>query len=491
MALTVTNTNTLSLLNILNRTSAAQSNTLRQLTTGKRINTGKDDPAGLIALSSLNAELTAVNAALSNNQRTDSMLTVTDAAVTEISSLLSDIESLVVASTSEAGFSSAEIAANQAQIDDALAAIDRIVNATNFNGKKLLDGTFSIETSGVATNDDIENLRVFSRGNGTSDVALTVTRVASAQRATANFSTMASAATTVTNGETEVAIQGALGTASIALASSLTRAEVITAINAAKAQTGVSATGGASGVTLTSLAYGEDAFVSIEILSGGVINSSHGTATDDGDTTNDLKSLSKTKGVDAEIQVNGQNAGVDGLNVNYSANGLSLAFTLSEDYGNGTDATATTSFTVKASGGAIFQLGTTSDTRQTIGIDSLATYALGGGNGTARLSELKSGGAAQLKSDPAAALNTLREAISEVASVRGRIGGFQKFQVGSAINSLQAAQIGLSDAASNIGDTDFAVATAALTREQVLIQSAISLLGVANQQSAQILALLG
>ena len=490
MALTVTNTNTLTLLNILNRNSAAQANTLKQLTTGKRINTGKDDPAGLIALSSLNAELTAVNAALSNNQRTDSMLTVADSAITEISSLLSDIESLIVASTSEAGFTDAEVAANQAQIDDALAAIDRLVNTANFNGKKLLDGTFSIQTSGVATNDDIENLRVFSRGRGTDDTALTVTRVASAQLAEATFSTMGTAGTTRTNGESEVVIQGTLGTAAVTLASGLTQAEVVTAINAAKAQTGVSATGDASGVLLNSTTYGEDAFVSVELISGGLVNSSYGTATDDGSTANDLQSVGKTTGEDAAIQVNGQSAGVDGLNVTYSANGLSLAFTLSEDFGNGTDATATTTFTVKAAGGATFQLGTNSDTRQTIGIDSLASYNLGGGNGTVRLSELKSGGSAALKDDPAAALEAVREAISEVASVRGRIGGFQKFQVGSAIHSLQAAQVGLSDAASAIGDTDFAVATANLNREQVLIQSAIALLGVANQQTAQILSLL-
>ena len=56
MALTITNTNTITLLNILNKNSAAQSNTLLQLTTGKRINSGKDDPAGLIALANLNAD---------------------------------------------------------------------------------------------------------------------------------------------------------------------------------------------------------------------------------------------------------------------------------------------------------------------------------------------------------------------------------------------------------------------------------------------------
>ena len=201
--------------------------------------------------------------------------------------------------------------------------------------------------------------------------------------------------------------------------------------------------------------------------------------------------VSKQSGIDANVTVNGQSAGTDGLEVSYSANGTSLAFTLDEDFGNGnTGATTSTTFTVKASGGATFQLGTTTSTRATIGIDSLATYNLGGGNGSKKLTELKSGGSVALKTDPGSALTAVRQAISEVASVRGRIGGFQKFQVGSAIRSLQAAQTGLSEAASVIGDTDFAVATANLNRETVLIQSSIQLLAVANQQAGNILLLL-
>lgn len=86
MALTINNTNTLTLLNILNQNTAAQSQTMKQLTTGKRINSGADDPAGLIALSSLKAEITAIDASINNNQRTDSMLTVADGAVGEITS---------------------------------------------------------------------------------------------------------------------------------------------------------------------------------------------------------------------------------------------------------------------------------------------------------------------------------------------------------------------------------------------------------------------
>ncbi len=81
--------------------------------------------------------------------------------------------------------------------------------------------------------------------------------------------------------------------------------------------------------------------------------------------------------------------------------------------------------------------------------------------------------------------------MSDVANARGRIGGFQRFQVQTSINSLSAAKTGLSAARSVIADTDYAVATAELNRQSVLLNSGISLLGLANQQAAQILSLLG
>lgn len=489
MALTVTNSNTLKLLDILNTNSAAQSTAIQQLTTGKRINAGKDDPAGLIALSSLNSELSSVNVALNNNQRTDSLLTVADKAVGEISNLLHQIESLVAASSSSAQLTSAEIAANQSQIDDAVTAIDRIVSTTNFNGKKLLDGSFSVKTTGFTGNAYLKNLRVFSRSETASDTTLTVNRVASAQLASASFGFIGGSART--SGTTQVVIQGTTGQATITLTSGLTQAQVVSTINAAKDQTGVSAIQNSTNVKLNSLKYGRDAFVSVEVLSGGYINSSYGTATSDSNTTNDIRNQSKQLGVDANITVNGQTAGTDGLNVSYSANGLALEFTLDENFGKGnTGATTSTSFAVNPSGGATFQLGTTTTTRSTIGIDSLGSYNLGGGNGTKRLSELKSGGAAALNKDVSSALLSVREAIAEVAGVQGRLGGFQKYQVQSSINALQASRTGLTQAASVIGDTDFAVASAELNRQTVLIQSSVQLLGLANQQAAQILSLL-
>lgn len=490
MAITITNTNTLTLLNILNQHSESQATTFKQLTTGKRINAGKDDPAGLIALQGLNAELRAVETSLVNNQRSDTMLTVADQAIGEISNLLGEIQSLVQASASDANLTASEVAANQSQVDDALSAIDRIVSTTNFNGKRLLDGSFAIQKSGIS-NTYIDNVRVYSRSQVNSDTVLNIERVASAQTAQATLANLDPAATTKTAGTTELVIAGALGTATLTIVSGQSQTDVISTINGAKAQTGVSAMVTAAGVDLSSTTYGQDAFVSIEVLSGGTVNDSWGTAADDGDTANDMSPITKTTGVDADITLNGQAAGTDGLDVSYSANGMSLSFTLSEAFGSGdTGATTSSTFTVQGAGGATFQLGTTPSTRSTIGIDSMASFNLAGNNGTSRLSELKSGGAADLDSDVASALTAVRAAIGEVASIQGRIGGFQKFQVGSAIKALQASQNGLTQASSAIGDTDFAMATADLNRQQVLIQAGIALLGVANQQSAQILSLL-
>ncbi len=487
MALTINNSNTLALLNILNQNTVSQANTMRQLTTGKRINAGVDDPAGLVALASLNAEIIAVETSLMNNQRTDSILIVADGAVSEITSLLYEVERLVVASTSDANLTDAEVAANQSQIDDALTAIDRIVNTTNFNGKRLLDGTLAIGTTG-ASNQFVDNIRVYARGQATTATSMNINRVASAQLASATFAFMGAAG--ATSGTTTVAVTGALGTATLTIASGANQASIITSINAAKDQTGVSAIQNATNIKLNSTGFGEDSYVSVQVLTGGVINATYGTATSDGNTANDIQNAAKQTGVDANITINGQTAGTDGLDVFYNANGISLSFTLATGYGSGNTIATAASFSVNGTDGATFQLGTTSSTRQTIGIDSLATYNLGGGNGTSRVTELKSGGSVALKTDPGGALSSVREALSEIAGIRGRLGGFQKFQVGSAIRSLQAAQSGLSQAASVIEDTDYALATAALNRQQVLIQATIALLGVAGQQSAQILSLL-
>lgn len=114
---------------------------LTRLSTGLRINSGADDPAGLIASESLRSDITALNKAISNTQRAGQIISTADSALTQVSNLLNDIRGLVVEAANRGALSDEEIDANQLQIDSSLEAINRIAQTTTFQGRKLLDGS--------------------------------------------------------------------------------------------------------------------------------------------------------------------------------------------------------------------------------------------------------------------------------------------------------------------------------------------------------------
>jgi len=465
MAITVNSLNSMMLLNILNRTSFNQTNTLTQMSTGSRINSGRDDPAGLIAMRTMETEIRAVEASISNNERTNAMLNVADKSLNEVASLINEIKDLAISSTNQAGISAAELAANQSQVDSALTAIDRIIGTTQFNGQKLLDGSLGINTTGV-TAADITDLRVYSRSQSALSVSVDVQTVASQ----AGVSVAAASATA----DTAISVQGKDGLVVIDIASGEKQSAVAAKINAATAQTGITASADGTGdLTLLSSDYGDDAFVRVTVVD---------------DTTTDASfSAQNDVGVDATVNINGQSAAVDGKTVNYSANGVSFSFNITDAFNQ---ATGTSTFTVAATGGGTFQLGTSSQTRSTIGVDSLYTHMLGDGD-YGYLQSLGGGETNDLLSDPNNAAIIATKAAEQLATVQGRVGGFQKFQVDTALNQQTATLESMTAALSTIKDVDYAAASAEMNRQNVLMQTGMSLLGLANQQSAQVLSLLG
>ncbi len=463
MAITVNNLNSLSLLHILNRTSLEQSRTLTQMSTGSRINSGRDDPAGLIAMRGLETELRAVDAAIANNERTDAMMNVADKALNEVASLINEIKELAIASANEDGISGAELAANQSQVDEALKAIDQIIGTTQFNGKKLLDGSLGIQVTGVDST-ELADVKVYSRTNSALSVTVEVT--------TAAEQAQYQVATTSATADTAISIQGKDGLVVIDIASGENLSAVAAKINTSTAQTGVTASASGGDLTLTSSAYGEDAFVRVSVV--------------DPDTADTSFAAGNDYGTDAVVTVNGQSAAVDGKSVSYSANGVSFSFNLTDAFNQ---ALGTSTFTVSATGGATFQLGTTSQTRQTIGIDGLYTHLLGDVS-LGYLQSLGSGRSNSLITDPNQAAQIASAAAAQVATVQGRIGGFLKFQVATALNQQTATKESYAAALSTIKDVDYAQATSDMSRQNVLMQSAMSLLGLANQQAMQVLSLL-
>ena len=89
------------------------------------------------------------------------------------------------------------------------------------------------------------------------------------------------------------------------------------------------------------------------------------------------------------------------------------------------------------------------------------------------------------------AQQVVNQAIKDVANLRGRLGAFQKNTLGSTINSLNVALENVASSESAIRDTDFATETSNLTRSQILVQSATSVLSQANQSPQAVLKLLG
>lgn len=116
-----------------------------RLSTMQRINRGSDDPAGLIAVEQMRAELTAIREAEYNASRAAGMAHVADAALGEVGNLLISIQGNLVAAAGGA-LSDAERAAKQLEIDAALDAINHIGRVTSYGGQKLLDGSGSPRT---------------------------------------------------------------------------------------------------------------------------------------------------------------------------------------------------------------------------------------------------------------------------------------------------------------------------------------------------------
>ena len=132
------NTNVSSLVaqNTLGRSNAALNQALTRLSTGLRINTGKDDPAGLIASENLRSDITSIKKAITNTDRANQVIATADSALGQVSSLLNDIRGLVTEAANTGCSVDEQIAANQLQVDSSLEALNRIAQTTTFQGRR-------------------------------------------------------------------------------------------------------------------------------------------------------------------------------------------------------------------------------------------------------------------------------------------------------------------------------------------------------------------
>ena len=470
------NTNVSSLIaqNAFAKNTQTLSTSLQRLSTGLKINSGADNPAGLIASEALKAEQTGINTAIDNANQANNIIGTAEGGLNETSSLLNQLQGLVTQAANTGALSSGEIAANQLQVDSILGTINRIANTTAFQGKNLLDGSqaYTLSAAGTSAFAAIAVNAVNLPANKAEAVVVQVTN-------SATLGHVAYAGTANGIGVSAVTLQiaGNNGTQQLSFAGSTKLSAIAAAINNITVETGVTASASGSNVTFKASTYGSNNFVSVQSISGtfGITGGSSG----------------KAFGTDAKVNVNGASATVSGTQVTYRDNNLDVNFTLSTGPAGGLNNGKTKSFGITG-GGANFSLGDTvkQSSESSIGIQSVAAGNLGDAT-LGYLSTLGTGGVNSLTSNNlATAQNILSESINQVSTLRGRLGAFQKYTIGSTINSLGVAYENISAANSTIADTNFAQETANLTRAQILQQASTTVLSQANSAPQAALTLL-
>jgi flagellin len=504
---------------ILGGNAKGLNTTLERLSTGLRINRGKDDPAGLIASENLRGEKSALGAAISNAERTDQLVNIAEGGLQEVSNLLTDLQGLITSTANNAGLSAEERSANQLQIDSILQTIDRIADSTNFQGVKLLNGNFDFRTSSVSAGISSFNVNGAKiKKGGYVDVQALIT--GSAQKGALYLSTGNTIDLGGNTGQFIIEVAGSLGSRQLSFASGTTRAQIQDAINTFSDVTGVKAdtytSGGQSTLRLRSSEYGSDAFVSVKVVNAsgitgtglGVYSALSGNADKaDAAASQSLTSTTAANGVrdagaDVKATINGVSATTKGRTARVNTDFLDVELNFSESVATrSTTLSANRAFYISG-GGAEFQLAGRVDIagKVALGIQNISSRKVGGAeldlnnSGTASfyyLSDLSSGKSLNVvDGNLAGAQKVVAEAIRQTSSLRGRLGAFQKNTVGATVRSLNIGLENTSAAESVIRDADFASETASLTRGQILSSASTNVLGLANQAPQQVLQLL-
>lgn len=500
------NTNVQSLIaqRVLGQNNKSLNTALERLSTGLRINRGKDDPAGLIASENLKAEITSLNSAVSNAERADQVVNIAEGGLQEVSGLLEELQGLLVSSANTAGLSQAEKEANQDQIDSILGTVDRLASSTNFQGIKLLNGNFDYTTTNVSGGVTDFNINGAKFDGTSQDVDVIVTT--SAQQGTLFLSFGGTAIDFSAGSSFTLEVSGSLGSRELSFTSGTSLTDAVASINTFTDVTGVEASVSGNIVTLNSEEYGSREFVSVKTGGDATVAGNIALATADDQTTPVPNATTaattfanatnpiRDDGQNVDGTINGIAAVGDGNNLSVNTDFLNVQLTLattgtinSQTLGGGT------AFTING-GGADFQLGSTVSIgdKVSIGVSDVATRKLGT-TALGFLDELGSGQAFNVVDGNN--LNTAQkivdEAIEQVSKTRGRLGAFQKNVVGATIRSLGVATENTAAANSVIVDADFASETASLTRNQILSQAAQNTLSLANQQPQAALSLLG
>ncbi len=451
----------------LNRTQGTLSTALERLSTGLRINSAKDDAAGLAISERFTTQIRGLNQAVRNANDGISLAQTAESAIAELSNNLQRIRELAVQSANATN-SASDRAALDAEAQQRIAEIERIATQTSFNGTKVLDGTFGTAQFQVGANvgETIGvNLTVGLRSNQIGQIA-----TASGQ---ATATALTAGSLTIAVGQGEAVSVGATDTGSAK--------DKVAAINSA----------GVPGLTATAT----------NVASGAFVNVTGGSATDTYSLT--LNGVAIYDAFDVETETLDGSEVATQINLFASQTGVTAEFDTTDGLtltaADGRDIVAQENFGAGGTGGIADTLADDAADATSIGqitLTAAENITLTGDFAELGLANTITKDSSTLNdinvNSVAAANDTISRvdaALTKVSSLRSDLGAIQnRFE--STITNLETVSENLSASRGRILDADFAAETAALTKAQILQQAGVAILSQANAQPQLVLSLL-
>ena len=455
------------------RTQNELSTAIARLSSGLRINSARDDAAGLAISERMTAQIRGVNQAARNANDGISLAQTAEGALATVSDNLQRIRELAVQSANATN-SASDRASLQLEVAQLSAEIDRVAMQTQFNGTNLLDGSFTAKVFQVGANAG-QTITVSSIASARTSALGSYQGYSLANASIGTASSTAAALTVNVGGAGAVAL-GSVAVDAKAIAAAINNGNI----------SGLTATANATAVAAgTSTANATGAGTAIVTINGVAIsiagvNGAAGLAGNRANAVAAINAQSAATGVVATDTGSGVSlAAADGRNITTSFAIGTMAASTMADFGLA--AAATTGATINVnyvapsgvSGNVVFA--------QAAGFNNTtAIAATGTAVGAIDISTV--GGAN-------AALSSIDAALATVSSSRASLGAVQN-RFSSTITSLQTTSENLSAARSRIQDADFAQETANLSRAQVLQQAGTAMVAQANQLPQQVLTLL-
>jgi flagellin len=489
MAVINTNISSLNAQRNLGASASGLATSLQRLSSGLRINSAKDDAAGLAISERMTSQIRGTTQAARNANDGISLAQTAEGDLTQIGNNLQRMRELAVQS-SNATNSASDRAALQTEVSQLKSEIDRVSQNSSFNGVKLLDGSFKSATFQIGA-------------NNTANDKITVDAISSAR------TSQMGSTTAVGTSATAAALSGGdltLNGVSVGASSSAGADSIASAINAVSGDSGVIATASTQFTSATSAASGALTAGNTFSVNGVSVGDIAAGGTASGQGTNVAAAINKITsqtGVSATSDATGKLTltAADGRNIQLSMSGTAASAA----------AAATNKTAAEAATG--LSLGTQADPTPTAAVPPAAIHGtlslsstdsagiVVGGSGALSKAGLTAGTYNPSTADSVAnidistaanagkALSSLDAALNQINKSRANLGALQN-RFSSVVTSLQTTTENLSASRSRIQDTDFAAETANLTRGQILQQAGTAMLAQANSLPNGVLSLL-